>query len=134
MDFFKILFQLFKAKGHFVMKMHFPEHVAPVGLAIDSNGDLYSGLYNGSAVIKIDPIAGCIVQTVDLPTPYIAAPTFGGPNLDTLFVTTANLPVDFFSGQIGAPLREPPAGNLFMIRGLCEKGTPSYRVRLPASC
>lgn len=111
------------------MKFDFPEYVAPVGLAIDSNGDLYSGLYNGSAVIKIDPRAGRIVETVNLPTPYVAAPTFGGPNLDILFVTTANLPVNFFTGQIGDPIRQPPAGNLFMIRGLCKRGVPSYRVR-----
>lgn len=112
------------------MKLSFPEHVAPVGLAIDSNGDLYSGLYNGSAVVKIDPMVGRIVQTVSLPTPFVAAPTFGGPDLDILFVTTANLPVDFFTGQTGAPIRQPPAGNLFMIRGLCDKGAQSYRARI----
>lgn len=113
------------------MTLDLPEGSAPLGLAIDVNGDMWTGLYQGSAVIKIDPKAKAIVQTIALPTPLIAAPAFGGPELDVLYVATSNLPIDYYSGVVSPPLRKPPAGNLFMIRGLSAKGAPSYRLTLP---
>lgn len=108
-----------------------PEGSAPLGLAMDVNGDMWTGLYKGSAVVKIDPRAKAIVQTIALPTPMIDAPTFGGPELDVLYVATSNLPIDYYSGVISPPFRKPPAGNLFMIRGLSAKGTPSYQPTIP---
>lgn len=108
------------------MNVNVADTALPVGLTICSNGNLFSGLYNGSGVIEICPKAKAIVRTIELPTPLVTAPCFGGDNLDTLFVTTANLPLNFFTTESGTPIREPPAGNLFMIHGV-GKGTPSFQ-------
>lgn len=116
------------------MNLDIPEWTIPAGLAVDCNGHLFYGLYNGSVVIEINPETKATVRTIKLPTPYIAAPSFGGPRLDVLFVATANLPIDFNSGERGTPLRQPPAGNLFMIRGLSAKGTPLYQPHIKSCC
>lgn len=116
------------------MSLDVPENAAAVGLAIDTKGDMWSGLYNGSALIKIDPIAKAIVDTIHLSTPLIAAPAFGGPNMDVLFVPTANLPVNFYTGEVDPALSKPPAGNLFMVHGLSAGGVPPYQPRFPTCC
>lgn len=85
------------------------EVAGPIGLALDTNGDMWTGIYNGSALIKIDPRAKAIVETIALPAALITAVTFGGPELDTLFVTTAKLQVNFYTGVVGPPLGPPPA-------------------------
>lgn len=106
----------------------YPQWVTPIGLAADINGYLYLGLYNGSAVIKIDPKIPAVIDHVHLPTPYITTPTFGGPNNDILFVTSGTLPVHCATNRVGRPLTRSPAGDLFMIRGWSKsKGVPSYR-------
>lgn len=71
-----------------------------------------------------------VVDKINLPTPYITAPMFGGPDHDILFASSAILPVNFFTGEIGEPLEQSPAGDLFMIRGLSARGVPSYRPKL----
>lgn len=123
----RALFAFTASEREIMVLDQYPDWVVPTGLAADVNGYLYSGLYNGSAVIKIDPFIPAVVDTIELPTPYINSPTFGGPNYDVLFVTSANLPVDFITSETFEPLRTPPAGNLFKIRGLQTKGVRSYR-------
>lgn len=105
----------------------YPDGIYPIGLAADVDGFLYTGLYNGSAVIKIDPYNSAVIDSIELPTPYITKPTFGGPDNDILLVTSANLPIDFLTSERSEPLRTKPAGNLFIIRGLQTQGVPSHR-------
>ena len=61
---------------------------APDGAAVDSEGYLWCALYNGSAVVRISP-EGAITERVELPVPAPTCPAFGGPELKTVFVTTA---------------------------------------------
>lgn len=105
----------------------YPETVVPVGLSADIYGFLYTGLYNGSAVAKIDPSIPAVVEEIILPTPLITSPQFGGPNHDILFVTSAVLPFDFVTNFYDEPITDAPAGDLFIIRGLGTEGVPSYR-------
>lgn len=105
----------------------YPPWVVPTGLAADVHGFLYTGLYNGSAVAKIDPSIPAVVEEIPLPTPFITSPSFGGPHNDILFVPSAILPVDFITSEIGEPLHEKPAGDLFLIRGLGTVGVPLFR-------
>lgn len=65
----------------------YPEWVIPTGLAADECGFLYCGLYNGSGVIIIDPTIPAVIDQIDLSTPFINSPTFGGPDNDILYVT-----------------------------------------------
>lgn len=68
-----------------------------------------------------------MVDTITMPVPLITSIKFGGPNNDILFVLSANALVDFYVGGIVNITRTAPYGHLFMIHGLCDEGTPSYR-------
>lgn len=105
----------------------YPDWIHPIGLAADKHGFLYSGLYNGSAVIKIDPRIPAVVGEITLPTPLIGSPAFGGPENDILFVPSSRTPIDLVTNELGDAIDTPPAGDLFIIRGLNTQGVPSYR-------
>ncbi|KAJ8973405.1 hypothetical protein NQ317_006471 [Molorchus minor] len=61
----------------------------PDGLTIDSNGALWVCCIYGSNVIKFDPKDGKILKRIKFPTSQITSVTFGGKNLDKMYVTTA---------------------------------------------
>lgn len=98
-----------------------------MGLTADKYGYLYSGLYNGSAVIKIDPRISAVIGEYELPTPFVGSPTFGGPDNDILFVPSSKAPINFITNEVGEPVSTPLAGDLLIIRGLDIQGVPSYR-------
>ncbi|MEO1249569.1 MAG: SMP-30/gluconolactonase/LRE family protein [Pseudomonadota bacterium] len=68
-------------------KLDHPSAV-PDGAIVDSEGHLWCALYRGSAVIRISP-QGQEVGRVVLPVPQATCPAFGGPDLKTIFVTSA---------------------------------------------
>lgn len=62
----------------------------PDGCCIDAEGLLWIGLWNGGAVVRADPASGTIVARIEVPgARNITACSFGGPDLDTLYITTA---------------------------------------------
>lgn len=67
-----------------------------------------------------------IVRRIKLPMQHPTGMIFGGQNLDTLFVTSTIISVDFFTNVQSAPVGAP-AGNLFKIDGLGVRGIPSVR-------
>jgi sugar lactone lactonase YvrE len=58
------------------------------GLAIDTDGCFWSGLYGDGRVVRYDP-SGEEIASIDLPVPNVTSVAFGGADLSTLFVTTA---------------------------------------------
>lgn len=60
----------------------------PDGAAVDSEGCYWSALYAGARLVRISP-AGHIVNTVAVPALYPTMLAFGGPDLSTLYVTSA---------------------------------------------
>lgn len=88
----------------------------PDGLAIDSEGDIWSARWNGWKITHYSP-KGNIIEEIDMPVQRPTSCMFGGTNLNTLFITSAcrdigeteNLP--------------PPAGSLFAI-SVNVKGLP----------
>lgn len=62
----------------------------PDGCCIDAEGKLWIGLWNGGAVVRADPDTGETLARVEVPgARNITACSFGGPDLDTLYITTA---------------------------------------------
>ncbi|MGO1380588.1 SMP-30/gluconolactonase/LRE family protein [Corynebacterium sp. AOP36-E1-14] len=59
----------------------------PDGLCVDAEGNVWTAVYGGSRVECRDP-SGRLVEQVDLPVTNITACTFGGVDLDRLFITT----------------------------------------------
>lgn len=65
-----------------------PDRGRPDGAAIDSAGCYWSALYEGARVNRYDP-AGRLIGEHPLPARCPTMPAFGGPDLKTLYVTTA---------------------------------------------
>lgn len=81
------------------------EQVRPDGLTIDAEGGVWIGLSNGAAVRRYDA-AGKLSEVIELPVTKATACTFGGENLDQLFITTSREGLDDH--------QEPAAGSLFL--------------------
>ncbi|KAK0164549.1 hypothetical protein PV328_003165 [Microctonus aethiopoides] len=91
----------------------------PDGLTIDIVGHLWVAINGGSRVIEIDPNTGKLFRTIRFPTAKINSVAFGGPNLDVLYVVTAQH--DLSEQEL---IEQPLAGCIFAIRDLGTKGTP----------
>lgn len=88
----------------------------PDGNAVDADGFLWSARWDGHCVARISP-AGAVDSIVPIPASLVTSCAFGGPDLDTLYVTTARHGID------EATLRSyPQQGGLFAfkpgVRGL----------------
>lgn len=81
----------------------------PDGAAIDADGCYWSARFRGSRVIRFTP-AGKVDREIHLPVSQVTMCAFGGPDLDTLFITTAREHLDE-----AALAREPLAGGLFAV-------------------
>ncbi|RZC37252.1 SGL domain containing protein [Asbolus verrucosus] len=90
----------------------------PDGLTIDQDGNLWATVLYGSAVVKVDPRTGALLQKIDMPTSQITAVTWGNKNLDVMYVNTAKMAVN---GKVP----DKPAGCTFKMENLGEvKGLP----------
>lgn len=82
----------------------------PDGAAVDAEGNYYIAMYEGAQVLKISP-AGALLASLALPAQCPTMPCFGGPDLCTLYVTTARQkrPATELS-------RYPKSGGVFAMR------------------
>lgn len=120
----------------------------PDGMTIDTEGFLYVSTWGGSKILQIDSKLvyffeqltnskhfnqnnstnvqiyrqGQIVAEIEFPVKQVTSMAFAGPNLDTLYVTTAATNRD---GD-----QPPLSGQLFKVTGLNVKGFPGDKVRL----
>jgi sugar lactone lactonase YvrE len=85
----------------------------PDGLWVDEHDGVWVALWGGSAVHHFNS-EGALEDVIELPVTQVTSCTFGGPNLDQLFITT--------SREDLAADEEPSAGAVFSasvgIRGL----------------
>ncbi|HEV7345302.1 MAG TPA: SMP-30/gluconolactonase/LRE family protein [Devosia sp.] len=81
----------------------------PDGAVVDSAGFLWNARWGGSCVVRHAP-DGSIDRIVEVPVSQVTCPAFGGPELKTLFITTANK--NLSDEQRAA---EKVAGGLFVI-------------------
>ena len=91
----------------------------PDGSAVDSEGYLWNCRFYGNCIVRVAP-DGKIDRLVEMPVKNITTCTFGGADLETLFVTTASAE---------APRGDRLAGSLFAIR-TDVKGQPENRFSL----
>lgn len=82
----------------------------PDGLTVDSEGFIWSAHWDGWRITRYDP-EGKIERVIYLPVQRPTSCTFGGIDLDHLFITSAR------TGLSESELREQPlAGDLFLIQ------------------
>ncbi|XP_004930716.1 regucalcin isoform X2 [Bombyx mori] len=92
------------------------------GMTIDTDGNLWVANFDGRQVLKIDPRGGKLLQKIPIPALQVTSVTFGGPDLDQLYVTSASM--NRGEEQL------PPCGSTFRLDGLEVKGHPNVNVRL----
>lgn len=64
------------------------ESAAPDGAAMDSEGTYWSALWGGRRVVGVAP-DGAVVGEVLVPVTQVSACAFGGPDMRTLYITSA---------------------------------------------
>ncbi len=96
------------------------QKIAPDGLAVDSEGGVWSAKWNGRRVVRYTP-NGDVDTIVDVPTRFVTSLAFGGADLRDMYITTAWDHEENF--QI-----DPAAGNLFHLR-LSVAGQPQRRFK-----
>ena len=110
----------------------------PDGMCVDSDGNLWVATfdagkvrhkqsdilyrhftrydYDFDQVIRVNPTTGKLIDQIDLPSPKITSVAFGGPNLDNLYVTSANY------GMSADEIARTGAGSLYKVTGTGAKG------------
>ena len=88
------------------------------GATVDRDGNYWLTIPFNGRIFAYDP-AGKRIRTIELPFDLPTCCEFGGPDLDTLYVTSATLRRD---AKVLAGQTKP--GGLFAIRGLGAKGLP----------
>ncbi|CAH1118002.1 unnamed protein product [Phaedon cochleariae] len=112
-------------KPIFTLEKMDDEIVGADGMTIDTDGNLWVAVFNGSKVIKIDPRKPeTLLQTIPIPAKQVTSVAFGGPNLDELYVTSGKFTID---GKILPP---PEHGGTYKVTGLNAKGYPGISVVL----
>ena len=64
-----------------------PDDGLPDGLAVDAEDGVWVCLFGGGALRRYSP-EGTLEEQIALPVPHATCPTFGGQDLDTLYITT----------------------------------------------
>jgi len=86
------------------------DRARPDGAAVDAEGCYWTALYEGGRVQRYSP-RGKLLGEYQVPTRSPTMPAFGGPDLKTLYVTTAR------EGSSKAELGQPSrSGGLFSMR------------------
>jgi sugar lactone lactonase YvrE len=80
------------------------EHGGPDGLAVDEQGGVWVALFGGSAVHRYTA-DGTLDEVIEVDARQVTACTFGGPDLDRLYITTSRENLE--------PDDDPLAGSLF---------------------
>ena len=92
----------------------------PDGMTLDAEGKLWVALWGGGTVRRYDPDTGALLQAIEVAAPNTSSCAFGGPELKTLFVTTAR------GGLTPEQLQQfPLSGNLFAVEPGVQ-GVPAY--------
>ena len=82
----------------------------PDGLTIDSEGFIWSARWDGWKVTRYDP-AGKVEREIELPVQRPTSCTFGGAELDELYITSAWTGLSWVKRKL-----QPRAGDLFRIK------------------
>ena len=96
------------------------EEGIPDGMTVDAEGYVWSARAGGSVLVRYTP-EGVEERRISFPAKMVSSVTFGGPDMDEIYVTT-----------IGGDNRDeqgPGAGGLFRLK-LGIKGVPDFHSRI----
>lgn len=92
------------------------------GLAVDANGDVWTGRWDGSALIRFKP-DGTKAETINFPVKKVSSLCFGGETLNDIYATTAG-------GHNRGNGESNFAGALFRIKNYPVAGLPRFMSRV----
>ena len=90
-------------------------------MTIDNEGMLWIAHWDGWQVTRWDPNSGEKLYRIQLPVAKITSCTFGGENLEDLYITSAK--VGLTEDELE---KQPLAGSLFVIHNCGYKGLPAF--------
>ena len=94
----------------------------PDGMTVDKEGMLWIALWNGWTLNRYSPRSGMLLDSISLPVSRVSSCTFGGQDLQELYITTAR------EGLTDEELqRQPLAGSLFVVKNSGYEGLPAVR-------
>lgn len=68
-----------------------PDEVGlPDGLTVDAEGQVWVAVWGTGNVWRLAPDSGDTTAVVEVPTPYVSSCAFGGMDMTTLYITTAD--------------------------------------------
>ncbi len=108
------------ANGTIAFKI--PENLGtPDGMCIDKENMLWIAHWGGNCVRRWNPNNGEILQEISVPAPQVTSCCFGGPNFDTLYITSAR------GGLTASELEKfPKSGGLFSFTPHVPGGPIDY--------
>lgn len=92
----------------------------PDGFTIDEEDHLWVATFSGRSVMRINGTTGKVLQEICVPAHQVTSVTFGGPDLDVLYVTTAS-----FKLNDEQKSKKELVSGLYKIENLGVKGTRS---------
>ena len=92
----------------------------PDGLTVDDDGFIWLAHFRGGRISRFSSNA-VLDGVLELPAPQVTSCTFGGPNMNILFITTAARNINL--------TEYPKAGNLFCVE-TAVRGNPSASFNL----
>jgi len=91
----------------------------PDGFTIDSAGNLWIALWEGSKVVCCHTKTGELLAEIKLPVSNVTSCAFGGSSLQTLFITTATM------GLTDEQIKHQPAAGSLFVCDLDAAGVPA---------
>jgi D-xylono/L-arabinono-1,4-lactonase len=95
-----------------------PDGGSPDGMAVDSNGEIWSARWGGWGIFHYD-LAGQLIEKIEMPVERVSSLIFADDDLQTLYVTTAG----------GSDDSDTADGTLYRVR-VDVKGQEEYRSRV----
>lgn len=92
----------------------------PDGSTVDADGFLWNAEFNAARVVRYAP-DGRVERVVEVPVPRPTSCAFGGPGLDTLFITTAS------QGMTPEELEAQPLTGALLALDVGVRGIPEPR-------
>lgn len=92
------------------------------GMTIDCEDNVYIALWEGAAVIKLNPRTGKLIERIDIPgCRNVTSCAFGGPQMNDLYITS--------SGKDAQMEAEPHAGALFKVSIANTEGCKAFEYK-----
>jgi len=101
------------------------EDGSPDGMTIDNEGMLWIAHWGGWQVARWNPFTGEKLYSIKMPVEKVSSCTFGGENLDDLYITSAKVLLTEEALE-----KQPLAGALFVIPNCGFKGIPAVEFEI----